>query len=478
MSETPPLWQHQRDAIERAKTAKNFGLFFEAGTGKTRTMIEILRQRCADKGRLLKTLVLCPQVVMNNWRAEILKFSKIESHEVVLLKGSGQDRFDLLSEAAGTDKKPKIVIANYETLLMDKVFQAFKWYGFECIVADESHRLKSHSSKRTKQALILSQLASHKYILTGTPVLQSPMDLFTQFQFMDGGRTFEPVGTNFFAFQRHFFFNKNAGAPSHVTWPDWRIRPGAVEEISERIAKSAMHVKKSECLDLPPMVKKTIPVELSKEQKRIYDSMKNNFIAFLGDKACTAQLAITKALRLQQIVSGFITLEDESIVSLKDNPRINALKEVLEDLVVEGKHKVIIWACWRENYKQIRELLEKLEISYVEAHGEVSSRDRETAIEKFCGDGDTKVFLGNQGAAGIGINLVQASYAIYYSRNFSLEHDIQSEARNYRGGSEMHESVTRIDLVAQGTIDESILQSLANKQDVSDKVLRDIARDL
>jgi len=416
---------------------------------------------------------------MANWRNEILKYSKIQDSDIVVLKGSGHDRYDAIMEAVGGEKRAKIFIANYETLLMEKVFKAFMWYGFKCIVADESHRIKNHSSKRTKALIALSREATYKYILSGTPVLQSPTDLFSQFLFLDGGRTFAPCGENFYAFQRQFFYNKNAGAPAHVTWPDWRIRPGAVEEISAKIGLITMHVRKSECLDLPPMVRKTIQVPLSKEQTKHYEMMKKNFITFLGDKACTAQLAITKGLRLQQIVSGFIQLEgDDQVVQLKENPRIDALEEILEDLVVEGKKKVIIWACWRENYKQIKDLLHKMEVNYVEAHGEVSGKTRQEAIDNFCQNENIKVFLGNQGAAGIGINLVQASYSIYYSRNFSLEHDIQSEARNYRGGSEMHESVTRIDLVAPQTIDACILQALANKQEIGDKLLKDMAREL
>lgn len=470
------LWKHQQEAIDRAANLDSFGLLFDAGTGKTRTAIEIYRGKCRDNGRLLRTLILCPQVVMQNWKNELKKYSNIEPKNVILLKGSGNDRYDLIMKNVSSEKESKIFVCNYETLLMEKVFKAFQWYDFELCIADESHRIKSPTSKRTKALLAVAQHIKYKYILTGTPVLQSPLDLFSQFQFLDGGHTFSPVGNNFFAFRNQFFYNKNASAPSHVTWPDWKIRPGAVEEISRRIASVSMHVKKSECLDLPPMVKKTINVELSREQKKHYEMMKEHFITFLDDKACTAQLAITKGLRLQQIVSGFIQLEDETVVQLKENPRLDALEELLEDLVLEGQKKVIIWACWRENYSQIRNLLTKMEIPYVEAHGEVAAKNRQEAIDNFCTNENVKVFLGNQGAAGIGINLVQAGYAIYYSRNFSLEHDIQSEARNYRGGSEMHTSVTRIDLVAAQTIDESILQALANKQEIGDKVLRDVAR--
>jgi len=478
VTENPPLWQHQKQAIENAKDYTCYGLFFEAGTGKTRTMIEILRSKCIANGRLLKTLVLCPPVVMSNWKNEIGRFSKISTDDVILLKGTGSERYDLIMEHAQVEKRPKIFVVNYESLLIEKVLKAFHWYGFDCIIADESHRIKSHDSKRTKCLLELAKKVKYKYILTGTPVLQGPLDLFTQFQFMDGGKTFEPVGNSFFVFRRTYFYNKNAEAPSHVTWPDWTIRPGALEEIQQKISKLSMSVVKSQCLDLPELVKKTIPVELSKEQKKHYESMKNSFITFLGDKACTAQLAVTKALRLQQIVSGYITLEDGTNIHMKENPRLDALQEILEDLVVENGKKVIIWACWKENYKQIKSVLEKLNIIYREAHGDVPAKDRQEAIDSFCNFENIKVFLGNQGAAGIGINLVQASYSIYYSRNFSLEHDIQSEARNYRGGSEIHDKVTRIDLVAQGTIDECILQALANKMEMSDKLLRVVAETL
>lgn len=478
MKTLPPLWQHQIDTITLAREKTCWGLLHEMGVGKTRTMIEILREKCARNERLLKTLVLCPPVVLQNWKNEIVKFSKIQAEDVVLLKGSQGERYDLIMQHVQKEKLPKIFLINYEGLQMEKVVKALSWYGLECIIADESHRIKSPESKRTKTLLALAKDVKYKYIMTGTPVLQGPLDLFTQFQFLDNGKTFEPVGTNFFSFRNTYFFNKNASAPSHVTWPDWNLRPNAIEEIKGKITLISNVVKKDQCLDLPPLIRETIPVEMSREQQKHYNDMKNAFITFLGDKACTAQLAITKALRLQQIVSGFITLEDGTNVHLKDNLRLRALRELLQDLVVEGQKKVIIWACWKENYRQIRQMLEELKINFREAHGDISQKTREENISAFCNTEDVKVILGNQQALGIGVNLVQASYSIYYSRNFSLEHDLQSEARNYRGGSEIHSKITRIDLVAQGTIDECILQALANKVEISDKLLHVIAETL
>lgn len=448
--------------------------------GKTRTTIETLRDKFTAESRLLRTIILCPQVVCENWRREILQFSKIDPKSVVVLRGTGKKReADFLENAyKAYVSQGRIFITNYETLLMPKVQQAFKDWKLEVLVCDESHRLKNPGSIRTKRAIELADLAKYRYILTGTPVLNSLMDIYSQFRVLDRGANF---GNNFFVFRNMYFYNANANKPAHVTWPEWKIRPNMDSVISDIMGKHTMHVKKSECLDLPPLIRKKVFVELSKEQQKHYDSMKKHFVTFIKDKACSAQLAITKGLRLQQIVSGFIKLDpiagEEGLeLKLNENPRAEALADLLEDLA--PAHKVIVWACFRENYSQIKEVCERLKIKYVELHGEVPQSRRQEAIDAFSKDPEVRVLIGNQGAGGVGLNLVAASYAIYYSRNFSLEQDIQSEARHYRGGSEIHNSVYRVDLVAQKTIDEEVLEALSQKTAMSEKVLREIAEKL
>ena len=120
-----------------------------------------------------------------------------------------------------------------------------------------------------------------------------------------------------------------------------------------------MSVKKEECLDLPPLVRKTIKVELSPEQKKLYKQMKEELVAFVNDKACVASIALVKALRLMQITSGFITAEDEDI-SFKKTPRREALKELLEQITPHSK--VLIWSVFKDNYKTIREVSDELKI--------------------------------------------------------------------------------------------------------------------
>jgi len=454
------LWEHQKEAIQRACEVDNFALLFEAGTGKSATLINILRQKFARENNIFNTLILCPTVVCDNWKAEWLKFSKIHSDDLEVLLGPEKKRIDILKKTSA-----RILITNYQSLLMQELFSALKNWGLRCIVADESHRLKTPNSKTTKKAVELADATKYKYILTGTPVLQNLMDIYSQFKFLDGGETF---GRNFNSFKNNYFYNANASAPSHVTWPKWVVRPNAEKEVNEKIFKKAMYVEKSKCLDLPPLIKQKIYVDMSLDQTRLYKEMKKNFITYLEGGACVAPIALTKALRLMQIASGFIKLETGEDKSFKENSKAVALKELLSDLCVNNK--VIVWAAFKENYHTISSVCRDLGLNYVEVHGE--AKNRTLSINTFQENKDCKILIGNQGAGGIGINLTAASYAIYFSRDFSLEHDVQSEARNYRGGSEIHKKITRIDLVSKDTIEDDILEALSSKQAISDSVLK------
>jgi len=274
-------------------------------------------------------------------------------------------------------------------------------------------------------------------------------------------------------FRNTYFFDKNAGfRNSQKHWPDWRLKENSKDEIIKKICDKAMFVKKEDCLDLPPLIKKEVIVELGKDQRKFYEEMKQSLITFINEQAVTAELALTKALRLQQIVSGYLKTEEGEEITLKDNPRVDALKDLLEDLAYANK--VIVWACFKQNYSEIKKVCEKLKLKFVELTGETPISKRQELIDQFNNDYETQVFIGNQAAGGIGVNLTGANTAIYYSRNFSLEQDVQSEARNYRGGSEMHSKITRIDIVARDTIDEKVLLALASKQEIADIVLREL----
>lgn len=476
MKQAPPLWDHQKKAIQMADYLPSLALFMDMGTGKTRTAVEIVRRRYAQNSRLMRTLILAPKVALKNWKNEWAMYSKVSPMDIVVLNQAGRQRKDAFLKAVQlpdmTIKRGKIIITNYEAMQMEELYELFQHWKPEVMICDESHRCKDHQGKRARRVVALASHAIHRYILTGTPILNSSMDIFNQYMILDNGSTF---GQNFYAFRGMYFQDSNAGWSSKPGYfPKWEPRPECYQELSTKIYKKAIRAVKSECLDLPPLLKITHEVPLSAEQKRMYEEMKNEYLTFVkshqqsGESmAVVAQLAITKALRLQQIVSGFANTDTGETHTIEDNPRLEILMDLLEDIV--DAHKVIIWATFKENYRIIRDCLTKAKIGFTEITGE--TKDKDEAAGKFRTDPKCRVVIANQGAGGIAINLVEASYAIYYSRNFSLEHDLQSEARNYRGGSHIHEKITRIDLVAKDTIDELVLETLAKKQDVANQIL-------
>ena len=471
-------WNHQLKAIEKANQVRDLALFFEMGTGKTATTINILRHRYAERKKLLRTLILAPPVVLQNWKREFAMHSKIPSHHVVILDKSGSRRvktfLDNVADPQGCLVRPKVIITNYEAMQMDELYAAIKDWKPQLIVCDESHMLKNIKSKRSKRVATLTEDAEHRYILTGTPILNTGMDIFQQFLILDAGETF---GKNFYVFRSNYFEDENsgfAGKPNY--FPKFSERAETYGELNKKIYTKALRVKKEECLDLPPLVREIREVPLSLEQAKLYKDMRDDYVAYIEElekstqpRAVVAQLAITKALRLQQIVSGYAKTEDGSVYTIKKNPRLDQLEELLAELAPQ--HKVIVWSVFKENYRQIANVCTRLKLLYTELHGGVPSTQRDSNINRFCKDPSCRVIIANQAAGGTGVNLIQASYSIYFSRNFSLGHDLQSEARNHRGGSEMHARITRVDLVAPGTIDELLMEALIKKQNISEQVL-------
>lgn len=455
------LWGHQIEAITRAKACRDFGFFMEPGCGKTRTTIEMLRHHYNTNKRIMRTLVFAPPVVVPQWKEEFKTYSQIPQDQVHLLMGPGKKRAERVKELG---QAGGILVTNYEALLMKDLFPLLVGWEPEILICDESQKLKNHQAKRTKAIIRLADLARHNYLLSGTPVLNTQLDLFSQFRVLDRGETF---GRNYYAYRLTYFWDKNAGMPKQNYFPNWVPKPNATDDLKEKIQSKTIMVRKKDCLDLPPLIRQKIEVELGPQQQKVYDQMKKDFVAYINDEACVAHLAITKALRLTQIVSGFVRTDKEKEISFDKNPRLKALDDLIQTHV--DAHKLIVWAVYKQNYKDIEWLCKKLSVEYATLTGE--TKDRQEEIDRFREQEKCRVLIANPGAGGVGINLVESDLSIYYSRTFSLEHDIQSEARNYRGGSERHAKITRIDLVAPRTIDEVILEALQKKQDLANDIM-------
>lgn len=380
--------------------------------------------------------------------------------DILTLEGSQKSRVKSWKKS-----KAKIRITNYEALLMDDLYDEMRAWDIEWIAFDESHKLKSLKSKRTKHAIALAEKVPHKYLLSGTPTTNSLEDFFSQLLILDGGQS---LGTKLRDFQTEYFTDLNAGMPRHCYFPNRVPKHDAEDRIAKAIAPISMTISKEECLDLPPLVRQRIDVELSPEQRRVYAELEKECVAEISEgKYCVTDMELTKALRLQQIVAGFVKDTEGKYTTFTENPRLTALEETLENI---GDEQIIIWTIWRENYQQIRELLTKLGRKHCEITGGVPMKLRDNIVRDF-NSGEKRVLLTHPKAAGIGVNLTAASYAIFYARSYSWEDDDQAEARNHRGGSERHQKITRIDIIAPGTIEEPILEALQKKANVSAAVL-------
>lgn len=471
------LMPHQKKAVKDSYTKPDMFLAWDMGVGKTCAVIQILRHNYGLHGELRSTLVLAPLITLQNWKREFALFSKVPERAVVTLQGTGKQRIETLRKAV---RYSCIVICNYESLDNDELFAHLMAWSPRIVCCDESHVVKNPKSKRARKVAMLADGASNRYLLSGTPILNNAMDLFMQYRVLDGylGKN-STFGTNFFAFRNRYFEDANSGfAGSQHYFPKWEPRASTFEELSDRIQAKTSVVKKFDVLkSLPPLVTEQIDVELSSEQQRVYKELRKEFVSFIktakGEKAVIARLAMVKALRLQQVVTGFVTAgenPDSEVVRFKDVPRLRVLHDILHNLV--GEHKVIVWAAFKENYRMIAEMLSTMGVGYTELHGGISAKEKFLNQDQFNKDPECRVLIGNPGAGGVGINLIGASYSVYYSRGFKLGDDLQSEARNYRKGSEVHEKITRINMVAPQTIDELVSEALSRKQQIAEEIIQ------
>ena len=466
-------FKHQVEAVELSRKHDDLALLWEMGTGKTGGMVLILRDKCEQYKELQRTVIFSPIVTLENWRQEILMHSYIPPTQIHVASKPGQKRIKLIEDVVkgGTG----ILILNYEAILNAKVRKLLAMWAPQILICDESHLIKNHASKRGKYMFELASMESlkHRYILTGTPILNSPMDLYQQYKVLDLGSTF---GKNFFAYRAEYFFDENAQWSSkHNYFPKFVPIKNKFEELTYKVYRKASRVLKKECLDLPPFIVKNIRIPMAGEQKAAYEDMKKELITFVHDlkkdttHASVAMQATTKAIRLQQICCGFIKTEDGNEVPFVHNPKLDMTRELVQQITPD--HKLIIWTSFIASYTMLADMLDGIGVEYVLLTGQQTNEEKENAITRFNTDKKCRVIISNRKTGGAGINLTSAAYSIVYGRDFNLGNELQSEARNYRAGSEAHESVTKINLVMEDTIDELVMQALESKQEVSKVIL-------
>jgi len=446
-------YKHQAEALELYKDRDSLALFWEMGTGKTKATIDLMRYKSYGLGHPCRALVVAPNIALQNWVNEIEMHSKLKG---IVLQGTKAKR---LRNLANEDFSIKVI--NYEGL--KTIQKELSATPFDCLVIDESQRVKNSKAIRTRILTHMSKKIDIRYLLSGTPVLNNSLDIFSQYLILDRGEIF---GSSFYAFRNKYFEDKNAGrAGTRYYFPNFAPKPDTTKLLNKLIMQKADRRKKEECLDLPPKVYQTLQIPMEPEQQKAYNEMKKELITFFQEHPVTASTAVVKLVRLNQIASGYVGSENAGEIAFKRNPKIEALKEILADIAQD--HKVIIWAIFRNNIKALEKALQEYNPSVI--YGD--TKDKVAEQDKFRKDPTCRICIANPQSAGLAINLVEADYTIYFSHSFNLEHRLQSEDRNHRGGSEIHEKITYIDLVSAGSVDEVILKALKSKENLAKTII-------
>ena len=452
-------FDHQKKSFYISRDKKVFGLLMEQGTGKTKVCIDNATY-LYGKGEITALIIIAPNGVHRNWLREIETHLPdwCEYKSVYYRAGMNKKEVEKFEEVLAAKDCLKIFTFNVEAFTSPK---AVNWMerailsNQTMLVVDESTRIKTPGAKRTKMIIKFGKNAKYRRILTGTPITKNAADVYSQFKFLDS----QILGyDSFYSFRNRYCVMGGFEQRQIIAYRN-------LDELTRNIEGHSFRVLKKDCLDLPPKIYQRHFVDMSERQRKLYTTMKKGFIAELQGNVIEAPEAITRLLRLQQILCGWFPTENERVQPIDEkNPRIEALKDILEGI----NTKAIIWARFRADIRAIERLLGDLAVSY---HGGVDSDARELAIERFQNDPDIKYFIGTPQAGGTGLTLTAAEYAVYYSNSFDLEQRLQSEDRCHRIGTK--NNVTYIDIECQKSIDSKIIKALRDKKNIADVITKD-----
>ena len=460
-------YKHQLTALEKSWDKPEYGYFMEMGTGKSKVLVDNMAM-LYDKGRINGALIVAPKGVYNNWFTQEIPNHLVDHIQPTMVLWTPSNSIKKKEEYKTlfkTNFDLHILIMNVEAFSTKKGLE-FAYKFMSChdtmFAIDESTTIKNPSAKRTKSILSLSKLAKYKRILTGSPVTKSPLDLYTQCNFLN---EFLLGFSSFYTFRNRYanMIERNFGGRKVQLIGSYK----RLDELSDKLKFFTYRVLKEDCLDLPPKVYTKREIELTEEQTKAYATMKSAALALLNGKMATAPHVLTQMMRLHQITCGHLKNDDGTITELKNN-RLKELLSLLEE--VEGK--VIIWANYIHDIEHIVKEIKKEhgEDSIVQYYGAVSQEDRADAIKKFQDpNSPTRFFIGNPQTGGYGITLTAANTVVYYSNGYDLEKRLQSEDRAHRIGQE--KSVTYIDFIAPKTVDEKIVKALRGKMNIANKIM-------
>jgi len=459
---TTSLYHYQKQAVQKvlALDARCL-LALEMGTGKTRVAIEAIRQMQDCR----KIVVVAPLSAVGVWRREVRNWAP-EARTLSCVEGSIKTRMLRLRRVQSrTTRRHVFVIVGYESFWREPLRSEILRYQPDMIIYDEAHRLKGRGTKQSRFAHSLADGGSHKpdkiLALTGTPLPNGAQDAFSLFKAISPGI----FGARWPDFQDRYLIMGGFQRYQIVGYRN-------LKEFEKKIADNSFRVTKAEALDLPDQVDVEVPVALSKKARTIYDKLAREAIAeieaFDGSKGIAlSRIVLTNVIRLQQVASGFVKVEDGRILDF-DSAKRDALSDLLQDALAAAG-RVAVFCRFRHDVEAAIAVSKRLVGDAVyRIDGKVEPRDREAQLRWFRAF-EPAVLVGQIQVASLAIDLTCAHIGVFYSRDYSLLNFDQARGRLHRHGQE--QKVTYYHLIATNTIDAKIFQALKQKDELQRKLL-------
>lgn len=459
-------YKHQDEVFQESKDRRYFGLLWEMGTGKTKTLIDTI-QWLWLKDEIDGILIVSDKGNYKNWIREEIPIhmpSDVPLRPAVW-SAAMRKKERLRMERIMNPKEDTLdlMLANTESFSTNKAFEVAREFVLNhrtMIILDESTSIKSPKSKRSLNLRRLAQACKYRRIATGTPITQNPLDLFAQCQFLEP----RSLGhSSFTAFRTEFAVLENV-----ILGPRRFLKVAGfknLEILTKRLRPFTSRILKQDCLDLPPKVYEKHYVDMTQEQWAAYNDIRDLAVLQLKEGLVTATAAMTIFEKLHQVTCGHIKTDEGATVNLPNN-RIEELDSLLEIV----SDKVIVWCAYQRDVQLIMEMLSQKKPYYgVHYYGLTDEDQRAEAIDRFMKDEFCRWFVGTPKTGGKGLTLTVAANVIYYSNTYNLEHRLQSEDRAHRIGQ--NRKVTYIDMIAPRTLDQRICKALASKQDLARMVI-------
>ena len=494
-------YEHQRDILRRMHNLPGFGLLWEMGVGKTKPAID-LSAYLAQQDAIGGIIVVAPNGVHTNWVTDELPahFSIPHTSHAYYITQAGQEAHEkslrrmlhadfpvltlsyhaLLNERllSGEEKRSEFVSTG--GLLMDFIKQRRP-----LVVFDESSKLKNPKGKMAMRGRALARYCAWRRILEGTPVTNGPTDLYSQFMLLDENFWNYHGLSTYTAFKNEFtiqvpikgvVLKTKDGTPRTGKWatPMRTAGPRNLDRLYRLIEPISHRLLKEDVLDLPPKTYQYRTFQLSPRQREVYDRLRKEFMVRIGDDLITAEMPITRLLRLHQVTSNYLPSEDgeeELLVDPKSNPRLEALQDLCEEI----PHQCIIWARFKKDSDFIAKMLDSIKRSWVRYDGSSTDQQKTQAVASFKGGSSQFIIGRTQSGLARGQTLVCAKTVVYYNNTFALGDRLQSEDRAHRIGQD--DPVLYWDLVADRTVDRRITESLRSKFDIAAQVTHDRLRE-